>query len=208
LTLFSGGQVTGHIALILAHSLAVGLAVLAAWMYRSRIPLYVASFLSFFPFTLAWIVYAPMLKIAQFAWVWAGLATVLLIAGFSLDKQKVRYAHAPYLAGYLLAGFSLAWSAQDRLVNIYTLAAVFVLMVASHIAVHKGLHRSFDDCIRLAWRRTDTIARRVAQLAFLWSAACALPVWLIQLLTYAEVSLAWRGLALYCPRIALEACES
>jgi len=196
LTLFSGLQVTDHVALILAQSLAVGLAVLAAWMYRSRIPLYVASFLSFFPFTSAWIVYAPMLKIAQFAWVWMGLATVLLIAGFSLDKQKVRYAHAPYLAGYLLAGFSLAWSAQDRFVNIYTLAAVFVLMVLSHIVVHKGLHKSFDDCIRLVWRKTDTIARRVAQLAFLWSAACALPVWLIQLLTYAEVSLAWRGLAL------------
>ncbi len=196
LTLFTGGQVTDHIALILAQSLGVGLAVLATWMYRSRIPLYVASFLSFFPFTSAWIVYAPILKSVQFAWAWIGLTTILLIAGFSLDNLKIRYAHAPYLAGYLLAGFSLAWSAADRLVNIYTLAAVLVLMVVSHIAMHKGLHRSFNDCIRLIWRESDTMARRVVQLAFLWSATCALPVWLIQLLTYAEVSLAWRGLAL------------
>ena len=196
LALFFGWQVTDPFALILAQSLGVGLAVLATWMYRSRIPLYVASFLSFFPFTLAWIVYAPILKGTQFAWAWIGFATILLIAGFSLDKQKVRYAHAPYLAGYMLAGFSLAWSAPDRLVNVYTLAAVFVLMVVSHIAVHKGLHRSFDDSIRLIWRKSDTMARRVVQLAFLWSAACALPVLVIQMLTYAEVSLAWRGLAL------------
>ncbi|MBE9525227.1 MAG: hypothetical protein IMY76_09010 [Chloroflexi bacterium] len=196
LMLFFGGQVTDHFTLILAQSLGVGLAVLATWMYRSRIPLYVASFLSFFPFTSAWIVYAPLLKIPQFAWVWIGLTTILLIAGFSLDKQKIRYAHAPYLAGYLLAGFSLAWSALDRLVNIYTLGAVFVLMVVSQFAVYKGLHRSFDDCVRLIWRKSDSMARRVVQLAFLWTATFALPVWLIQLLTYAEVSLAWRGLAL------------
>lgn len=196
LALFSGRQVDDPSALILAQALGVGLTVLAAWMYRTRIPLYIAAFLTFFPYTSAWIVYAPSLKSVQFAWVWTGLAAVFLIAGFALDEFRIRYAHAPYLVGYLLAGFSLAWSTSDRLVNLHSLTALLVLMVLSQLTAHSGNHRTFDDFIRFVWRKPGTLAQRAGQMAFLWLAAGAFPVWVIQLLTHLEVSVAWRGLAL------------
>lgn len=196
LTLLSGRQVGDPTALILAQALGVGLTILAAWMYRTRIPLYIATFLVFFPYTSAWIVYGPNLKNVQFAWVWTGLAAIFLVAGFALDKSRVRYAHAPYLAGYLLAAFAITWSTSDRLVNLQTLAAVLVLMVLSQLTAHSGRHRTFDDFIRFVWRKPGTLAQRAGQMAFLWLAAGAFPVWVIQLLTYLEVSLAWRGLAL------------
>lgn len=38
----------------------------------------------------------------------------LLGVGFALDRAKVRYAHGPYLAGYVLAGFALARALEWR----------------------------------------------------------------------------------------------
>ncbi|MEE8392478.1 MAG: hypothetical protein V3S14_16990 [Anaerolineae bacterium] len=188
------------LAFILLQALAVTFYAASAWALRRRFFAHVAAWLSFFPYTLAWIVYDPAFaQITQprFAWIWTGWAAVLLAVGFALDRErKVRYAHGPYLASYVLAGVALAWSAPDRLVNVYTLAAGIGLALISHVLVHYGQHRSFDDFIGLFWRKPGTVARRAARTAFLFFAAYTFPVWLAQLLTVHNVPLAWRGLAL------------
>jgi hypothetical protein len=196
LSLLSGLRVANPYPPILAQILAVGLTALAARFYRNRWPLYIAAVLSFFPYTLIWIALGPTLQTAQFSLVWLGLAAVLLFLGFSLDKEKVRYAHGPYLVGYILSGFALVWSVPDRLVNLYTLASIIGLTTISHIAVHVGRHQSFDDFIRFIWRKSGTIAQRAARTMFLFITVIGIPIWLIQLLTHFEIPLAWRGLSL------------
>lgn len=193
-------QAPSGLAFILLQALAVTFYAASAWALRRRFFAHVASWLSVFPYTLAWIVYDPafaQVVQARFAWIWTGWAAVLLAVGFALDRErKVRYAHGPYLAGYALMGLALAWSAQDRLVNVYTLAADIGLALVSHVLVHYGQHRSFDDLVGLFWRKPGTVARRAARTVFLFFAAYAFPVWLVQLLTHHNVPLAWRGLAL------------
>ncbi|MCP4536760.1 MAG: hypothetical protein GY832_06405 [Chloroflexi bacterium] len=189
------------LAVILLQALAVTFYAASAWALRRRFFAHVASWLSVFPYTLAWIVYdrAAFTQVShpRFAWIWTGWAAVLLVIGFVLDRErKVRYAHGPYLVAYTLAGFALAWSARDRLVNVYTLAAAIGLALISQVLVHYKQHRSFDDLIGLFWRKPGTVARRAVRTVFLFFAAYAFPVWLTQLLTHNQVPLAWRGLAL------------
>ena len=184
-------------AFILLQALALVFYAASARVFRWRFFAHLAAWLSFFPYTLMWILYGPELSSVQFAWVWTGLAAMLLGVGFALDRARgVRYAHGPYLAGYVLGGFALVWSVPDRLANLYTLGAAIVLALASHALVHYGRHYSFDDFIRFIWRRGDTIAQRAARTGFLFFAAYAFPVWLVQLMAYHDVPLAWRGLAL------------
>ena len=106
------------LAFILLQALAVTFYAASAWALRRRFFAHAASWLSFFPYTLAWIVFdSAFAQVAQprFSWIWTGWAAVLLVVGFVLDRErKVRYAHGPYLAGYVLAGFALARSAPDR----------------------------------------------------------------------------------------------
>jgi len=170
----------------------------SSWAHRTRLFAHVAAWLSFVPFTLTWIRFAPALSAAQIALPWIGLATALLVVGFALDRKQVRYAHGPYLAGYALAGFALMWSAlaRDRLVNLYTLAAVIALALVSHAMMHYGRHRSFDDFISFFWRKQGTVPQRTARTIFLFFAAYAVPVWLAQFMAYQNVPLAWRGLGL------------
>ena len=97
--------------LVLAQALAVAYLATSAWALRQRLCAHLASWLSFFPVTLAWIAYGPRLTAVQFAWPWLGWATALLLVGFLLDRGEVRHAHGPYLAGYALTGFALVWSA-------------------------------------------------------------------------------------------------
>jgi hypothetical protein len=59
-----------------------------------------------------------------------------------------------------------------------------------------GRHRSFDDLINFVWHGQNTVARRAARAVFFSFAVYAFPLWLTLLLTYHEVSLAWRGLVL------------
>jgi len=198
---FTGGQVENYFALILAQTLAVGLTVLAARVYRSRWPLYLQPWLAFFPVTLFFIGYGirlfeQALITPQYGIVWLATGLAHLLAGVLLDRNKERYAQGLYLGGYALAGLALLWSAPERLSNLYTLTGVIVLALASHTLVHYGRHRSFDDFIRFIWRKPDTIAQRAARTGFLFFAAYAFPVWLAQLMAYYQVVLAWRGLAL------------
>jgi hypothetical protein len=181
---------------ILAQSLGVFVSILSARLYRNRWLLYLAAVLSFFPYTLAWIRYVPSFTVPQMAWAWTGLAAILLVAGYALDRTKERYAHGPYLVGYLLGLLAIGWSVPERLANIYTLSAWLVLLIASQLVVHLGRHRSFEDFVNWIYRDPGTVACRVARMLFMWAAAVIFPIWLTQLLTYHEVPLAWRGLAL------------
>jgi hypothetical protein len=195
-TIFFGVEEEGHFPLILAQTLAIALTAFATYSYRNRWLLYISAGLSFFPYTLAWMGYGPSLTSSQFSWVWMGLSLALLVIGFSLDRSKERYAHGPYLVGYALSVFALAWSTGDRHTHLYTLGAFLLLSALSQVVVHRGRHHSFDDFINFIWRTSGTVARRVAHTAFLFVIAIGFPIWLTQLLTYHEVSLAWKGLAL------------
>lgn len=178
----------------------------SAWAFRWRFFAHVSAWMSFFPFTLAWMRFRPDLVSTQFALIWLGLAAALFVVGFALDRVRVRYAHGPYLFGYVLTGFALAWSTADRVINIYSLAAAIVIALVSHAGLHYGWHRSFDDLLDLVWRgrtqgRTEgrtqgSPLQRAAQTAFLFFAAYAFPAWLAQVMAYNNVSLAWRGLGL------------
>lgn len=200
---FTGGQVDNHSALLLAQGLAVLLTGLAAWLYRSRWPLYLEPWLAFFPVTLFFIGYGARLfgrvltPIPQhLALPWLALAIVQVVAAVALDRYKERYAHGPYLAGYLLAALAILWSAPDRVTNLYTLGAAILLALVSHVLVHTKRHQSFEDLIGFIWRKPDTIAQRGARTAFLFFAAYGLPLWLARLLAHYEVPLAWHGVAL------------
>ncbi|MBW8009641.1 MAG: hypothetical protein FVQ83_00175 [Chloroflexi bacterium] len=194
------GEETLTTAMIILQASAVVFYSAFAWLSRWRIFTHLASWLSFFPVTLAGIifskeVFSQALTSVQFAWLWTGWAAILMGAGFALDKLKVRYAHGPYLFGYILSAFALGWSLADRLVNIYTLGVLVVLWLGSHILVHYGRHHSFEDFINFIWRKPRTMAQRAAQTGFLFLATYGFPVWLAQILTYYEIVPAWRGLA-------------
>jgi hypothetical protein len=194
--IFFGTQAQGHLPLILAQALAVGLTAAATRSYRNRWLLYISAALSFFPTTLAWMRYGSDLTSSQYSWVWMGLSIVLLVIGFLLDRSKERYAHGPYFVGYTLSVFALAWSTQDRHSNLYTLGAFLVLSALSQLVVHKERHLSFDNLINYIWRKPGTVVWNVARTTFLYVMAIGFPIWLIQLLTYHDISLAWKGLAL------------
>jgi hypothetical protein len=193
---FADPNAAPRFAAILAQSLVVLICILSARLYRTRWLLYPAAVLSFFPYTLAWIGYWPGFTPPEMAWPWTGLSAVLLAGGFALDRTKERYGHAPYLVGYLLGLLAIGWSALERRANIYTLAAWMVLLIVSHVVVHIGRHQSFEDLVNRIWRDRTTVACRAAGMLFLWAAAIIFPIWLVQLLTYNAVPLAWRGLAL------------
>jgi len=188
------------VGFIVLQTIAVIFYAASARAFRTRLFAHIAAWLSFVPYTLVWIRFADNLTIAQFALPWVALATALLAIGFALDRQQVRYAHGPYLAGYALAGLALMWSAlaRDRVVNLYTLAAVVALALISHALTHYGRHRSFADFVNFLWilRKEGTVPQRAARTLFLFFAAYAVPVWLAQFMAYREVPLAWRGLGL------------
>jgi hypothetical protein len=197
--------VTDHraLAFIVLQTLTVGFYAASARLFWRGSLAHLAAWLSFCPYTLAWVVFAPGLITVRFAWPWIGLAAALLGLGFVLERAQVRHprpgfkaAHGPYLAGYMLAGLALVWSTPDRLTNLYTLAAAIGLAVASQLLVHSGRHGAFEDMIQFIWRKPGTVAHRAARTAFLFFVAYACPVWLAQLLTYHDVPLAWRGAAL------------
>ena len=194
--IFAGTLRPSTFPAILAQALGLVVCLLSARLYRSRWLMYVAAVLSFFPYTSAWIGYGPNFSAPQTGWIWTGLAAILLVAGFALDRSKERYAHGPYLVGYLLGLLAIGWSAPERLANIYTLAAWLVLLIASQLVVHRGRHRSFDDFVNWIWRDPRTIAHRAASVLFLGAAALVFPIGLTQLLTYHTVPMAWQGLAL------------
>ena len=186
--------------MLLAVRILQGLAVLfyaaSAWLFRSRGFAHIAAWLSIVPFTLSWKLYTVTFTPLTFVLPWLLWATVLLVIGFALDKNKTRYAHGPYFAGYALAVFALIHSTPDRLTNIYALAITISLALVSHLVVHFGRHISFEDFINLFLRKADETTRAITCTTFLFFACYATPVLLTQYLAYIDYPLAWRGVSL------------
>ena len=191
----------GLLAFVILQTVAVVFYAASAWMRGSRAFAHIASWLSFVPYTLTWIVYDPSLATFDFALRWLGLTSALLVIGLVLDNYKVRYAHGPYLTGYVLAIFALAVSTADRLTNIYTLMVMILLAVLSYLLVHFGRHHAFEDFIAAFWSKADATSRQIVSTIFLFFAAFAFPVLTMQVMAHNDFSVALRGatLALIAP---------
>ena len=197
----SGRPVEGFVPLILAQSIAVVAVIAAALLRHSSRLLYLEPFLAFFPVTLFFIGYGERLvgrplAPVEYALVWTGLALIHLVVAAVVDRRPVRYARGLYLGGYAILLFAVLWSVSDRKVNLVVLGVAILVALASQILDHLGLHMAFQEFVGAVWRKPDSLGRRVGQLAFLFFAAFAIPVWLVQLLVVAGVPVAWRAFAL------------
>lgn len=200
LAAFSGRHLEQYGPTILAQSLAVILTALAARLYRSRWPLYLEPLLIFFPVTLSFAGFGPRifgqpLATEQYSYVWIGLAVLHLIPAAILDPLRVRYAHGLYLGGYIITALALGWSAPDRLVNTIVLGLALLIAAGSQVTVHFGRHRTYDDLLALLRFQSGSTIWRAARSFFLFIVVYGFPVWLAQLLTHHQVTLAWRGFA-------------
>jgi hypothetical protein len=179
--------------LVLLQAIPVLFYAATAWVSRARGYAHVASWLSIIPVTIAWRTYGSAFTYLQFVIPWLLWSTILIGIGFALDKNKVRYSHGPYFAGYALSGYALLVSATDRLTNIYALAITIALALVSYIALHYGRHHSYEDFIFKYWHKVDETTKQIASTFFLFFAAYSAPVLLTQILAHIEYPLAWRG---------------
>ena len=93
LNAFSSGKLENGVALLLAQGMAVGLTLIAARLYRSRWPMYITTWLAFFPTTLFFIGYGERLlgqdlTTGQYGLVWFGLTLTTLIAAGLLGEDR------------------------------------------------------------------------------------------------------------------------
>ena len=182
------------LAFILLQTIAVLFYATSAWTSQARRYTHIAAWLSIIPFTIAWRTYGFAFTHLQFVIPWLLWSTALISIGFALDKNKIRYSHGPYLAGYILSGYALVVSVTDRTTNIYALAITIALALISYIAVHYGRHHSYEDFIFKYWYKADETTKQIAATFFLFFAAYAIPVLLTQILAYINYPLVWRGL--------------
>jgi len=189
------------LAFIILQAVAVVFYAFCAWIFKWRGFTHVSAWLSVIAFTITWKQHGIALTPIQLIIPWLIWSAVLLVIGFALDKNKVRYSHGLYLTGYVLAAYALASSTSDRLSNIYALAITIVLALISYIVVHLGRHHSYEDFIHTFWQKADATTQQIASTFFLFFAAYALPILFTQLLAHIKYPLALRGvwLALAAP---------
>jgi hypothetical protein len=183
-------------AFIILQAVAVIFYAASTWIFRERGFAHVSAWLSMIPFSLAWMLYGPDLTPVRLVVPWLIWSTILLTLGFALDKNKTRYSHGPYLAGYVLAAYALAVSIPDRLTNISALAVTILLALLSHLLVHVGRHHSFEDLINTFLNKADQTTQQIVSTIFLFFASYAAPILLVQILAYNHYSPAWQGLSL------------
>ncbi len=184
------------LAALILQSVAVVFYATSAWMSKTRKFAHIAAWLSVSAFSVAWQAYGVELTPIILIVPWLIWSAVLLAVGFVLDKNQTRYSHGPYLAGYALMTYALALSTANRVSNIYALAISILLAVISYLVVHFGWHHTFEDFINAFWKKADETARQIASTIFLFFAAYAFPIFVAQVLTHNEYSLAWRGMGL------------
>ena len=185
------------LGIILVQGLAVLFYTLYAALSHQRLFAYLAAFLIFFPYTLSWIAFSA-LPSTEFSLPWMSLATLLLAAGFALDRRPERYSHGPYLAGYLLAAFALAWSFPKQDVTLYVLGWSILLALVSQLLVHFHRHAAYQDLLGWLFRSEvpTSAAHRAGQVLFLFFGIYAFPGWLTLLLIQNGIKLEWISLAL------------
>jgi len=194
------GETETAFPLIAAQSAAAFLTISAAWLHKNRLPLFIEPVLAFFPVTLFFMAYSQRfigssLEPAHFSYVWLGFAALHLVAAALVDSQRVRYSHGLYLGGYTALLLALGWSMQDWQTEIVSLGILLIFATATHLLVHFDRHRSWDEFIALAWKKPGSVGWRAARATFLFIAVYSFPIWLVQLLAFNDISLAWRGAA-------------
>ena len=184
------------LAFMILQTLAVTFYAASAWISKARGFVHVSAWLSISAFSMAWqaygIEFTPIILVLP----WLAWSAILLAVGFALDRNKVRYSHGPYLAGYTLILYALALSTSVRLTNIYALVITILLTLISYLLVHFGRHHTFEDFINAFWKKADSTTQQIASTIFLFFASYAFPVLLTQILTYNDYPLAWRGMGL------------
>lgn len=183
-------------AFIILQAVAVIFYAASAWIFKERGFAHVSAWLSMIPFSMAAMLYGPATTSLRLVIPWLIWSTILLVIGFTLDRNKTRYSHGPYLAGYVLAVFALAVSIPDRLTNIHALAVTILLALLSHLLVHFGQHHSFEDFIRTFLNKAEQTTQQIVSTIFLFFASYAAPFLLVQILAYNHYSPAWQGLSL------------
>jgi hypothetical protein len=178
---------------LLAQSLAVAFAILAARLHRSRWPLYAVPALSFFPATLFFIAYSTRLfghplATAQFGLAWMGLGLAHLLAAARLDRDAARYSHGLYAGGYFLALMAVGWTLLDGGVLLWTLGLGILAAAASAGLVRADRHQTWDELITALFGKTTGATREMARGAFWWFTAWPLPVWCVLLLRQLRLS--------------------
>ena len=198
---FFSGNYTGIerstlLANILLQTFGVIFYIASARIYESLGFSHIASWLSIIPFTIAWRTYGFEFTYLQFVIPWLLWSTLLIVIGFVLDKNKIRYSYGPYTAGYLLSAYALIASVTHRITNIYALAITITLALISHIIVHYGRHHTYEDFLLRFWQKTDATTRKIVSTFFLFFVAYATPVLIAQILAHLNYELAWRGVIL------------
>ena len=176
----------------------------AAWaaMKRQRIFSLVSAALSILPFT-ALLLVLQSLTPEGIVIAWSAWSGVLLLAGFLLDRApqgSPRYAHGPYLAGYVFASVFLLASLQMLWLNIIVLGMFVSYALLSSITVHYHRHQTWDDFAGLFGSPKTTVVR-VIRGAFLWVTAWLFPLWCVQILLQLNIEYAFRWLALSVPAL-------
>lgn len=195
-TSYSPADKTPLVGYFSLQTIAVAFYIASAWRFKTRIFAYISAWLSVIPFTLIWKLYGPSFSELTLVIPWLIWASILLLLGFWLDNNKIRYAHGLYSAGYALVIFALGRSISDRLSNIYALGVTVFLGTVSYLIVHYGRHKSFEDFMRTFFGKADDTTRKLVATIFLFFVAYAFPVLLTQILVQIEYSLPWRGVAL------------
>lgn len=195
-TSYSPADKTPLVGYFSLQTIAVAFYIASAWRFKTRIFAYISAWLSVIPFTLIWKLYGPSFSEQTLVIPWLIWASILLLLGFWLDNNKIRYAHGLYSAGYALVIFALGSSISDRLSNIYALGVTVFLGTVSYLIVHYGRHKSFEDFMRTFFGKADDTTRKLVATIFLFFVAYAFPVLLTQILVQIEYSLPWRGVAL------------
>ena len=186
------------LAIIILQSLVVIFYLLFAWQHRRRFLGYLFAYpvaiLSFFPYTLGWILSNRLPEMDHYALPWMGLALFWLIAATLLDRQRslqdgersLFWAHGPYLVGYGLASFAVFWTLPVLKAASWSFIAVFgvwvAVMAASSIFVQSGRHRSWDDWVDAVFKPDPSLWRSLGRGLFFWLAVWTLPIWVTLLL--------------------------
>ena len=162
---------------VVALFLVVGLYALAAWLFRRPLLAWLATLLSFAPWTilahLGWYVARQPLP-PEFAISWLALAWVLYLVGLGLVAVARRaYAVPPRVVAQLLIPCALLWGAAhiDTSRITFGLAVAFYALAAA--LEHRRLRRPGQTPGRPAWG-----AR------FLYPALGLVPVWGVYLLAW------------------------
>ncbi|MCP4357113.1 MAG: hypothetical protein GY796_03730 [Chloroflexi bacterium] len=186
---------------ILTQLIGVITLILAARLYRSRWPLYLVPWLLFWPVTLFFAAHGEAalgrpLTAPEYSLVWLGLASLTLLAAFWLDKSLRRYAHGLYLGGYGLLSLAVAWGWPDEFVSTIVLGAAILIALVSQWLVHTGQHYTYAELFFILWQKPYDLISRLFRVGFLFLAAYAFPIWLVRLVLWRSVDMAWLGLGL------------